>query len=282
MDIYSANAQLKKLIQFVDSILESDRTLYSKTKAKLKIMSDDCSYIMHAIEDILCDDMYTDSDDEFDGLEGKPDMIVSSDTEQTHVSSTIYKMSSSDKKKVFGDYANVLYQVSNKDTGYSAVNDCAKIIWMWFDYRFILSKENCPNFRYSLHSMSQWISAIVLYFAKYYESNDQFECISYLRDWSEKLVTDIQPNNYPLPYNIYKVYAYPSSEYVSLTANVIWDILIDNGYYQLLDAKHPHCGYINDDEVYRYCAKHKPECLDKYSYYHEDDSVFNFVDLERK
>lgn len=257
MDIFGAQSHMKKLLAYVEKISESDARVYAKSRTRLKDLYDTCVHIESLISNILQDDMFEQSEDEFADLNKSVD-------DSSSISAT-----NQDRKTAFKLYCEILHQTSVSSLLYSRSLDCAKLIWYWFNNRFILSKPTCPGFRYSMYKLPEWIGAIVLCYGRSIENNKDIEFIKDFRQWCDDLV-DTGNNNYPLPYDVYS--SIKSNNNCNLTAVVLWDMLLDGGY-NILCNKSPEDIYLSEELLYEYCGKYDPSVLDEYSHYSKNPAI---------
>lgn len=277
MDIYSAQSHINKLLAYIKELHSSNRRMYSKSKTKLKDLSDTCVSIVDMISDILEDEMFTESYDEFSGLDYKEIQGI-----KAHMGDTLLNMpkpvpvdnfTAKDRKKAFAQYVTVLDEVAHKDIPSNRVDNCAKIIWYWFEHRFMLTN----NFRYSMKQLPIWIQFLVMSYGYSICQGQDSLFIEEMRQWCDKLLLSDVP--YPFPYEIYDKYKNPSKSFANLTSVVMWDILLSSGYDKLCKG-HPKELYFREDAVYNYCGKLNPSELDRYVHYSSDDTILSICNLQ--
>lgn len=284
MDMYSAQSHVEKLLEYIKDISQSDRRMYSKSIKRLKDISDSCRCVVDTISDILEAQMFEDSEDEFVGLEDSElNSVVrdiQSDIQSLPVTSSnkLINQSASpqDKKKAFILYKEIFKQVADCNFEISAAGDCAKLLWYWFESRFIYSKECNPNFRYSMFQLPIWIRNIVIKYGYSIQENIEDEFTTEFRNWCDSLSED-PTNNYPLPYDIYDISNNPK-DVVNLTSVVLWDILLDYGYITLCNRM-PEKLYLREDTVYEFSGEINPGILDMYSDYKSYPQILQICKL---
>lgn len=283
MDMYSAQSHVEKLLEYIQEISQSDKRMYSKSIHRLQDIANNCKYVVDTISDILKDQMFEDSDDEFVGLEDSNLNSVVRDI-QSDIQSipnsnnkvSVQSASSRDKKKAFVLYKEVFKQVASCEFEIPAASDCSKLLWYWFENRFVYSKETSPNFRYSMFQLPIWIRNIVICYGYSIQENTQEEFASSFRDWCDSLSND-PTNNYPLPYDIYDVSNNPK-DVVNLTSVILWDILLDYGYISLCNRS-PERLYLKEDIVYEFSGEVNPGVLDMYSNYKSYPEILQICKL---
>lgn len=264
MDIFGAQSHMKKLLAYVEKISKSDAHVYAKSRTRLKDLYDTCNHIEDLISSMLEDDMFEQSENEFAGL----DVIENN---------SYSELDNKDKKLAFKLYCEILEQTSLSDLNIDKALDCSKLIWYWFNHRFILSKDTCPGFLYNMNNFPAWIQSIVLCYGKSIEELKDVEFTNDVRCWCDDLVTKGN-NNYPLPVNVNIML---QSDCSNLTSVVLWDILMNNGYDSLCN-KHPKEVYLSEDSIYNYCGKQDPSVLDDYVQYDHDPSILDRCNLGRR
>lgn len=285
MDIYSAQSHMKKLLSYVQDISESDRRVYSKSRYRLKEISNTCESVISMISDILKDEMFEDSDDEFAGLNNKDvsSIVKNIETDIRTLPGSKASINSintiQDKKKAIMLYNEILKQVATCKLENSFASSCANSIWYWFDCRFIKSRRICPDFRYSIYQLPIWIRNIVLWYGKNICMGTENIAEENFRSWCENILEDSEPTRYPLPYEIYDV-SNSGEDYVNLTSVVLWDMLLDGGYIALCNRQ-PSEMYLKEDLIYNYCGSIEPSVLDRYSNYKQNSDVLNICGLNR-
>lgn len=285
MDIYGAQSHIKKLLSYVQDVSESDKQIYSKSKYKLREISDTCENIIEIIAEILKDQMFEESDNEFEGL-GNNDisntiMNIRNDIKTLPINNV--KPSDlttiQDKKKAIMLYSEILKQVSLYKVDNIFASNCADMIWTWFNCRFLESRKVCPDFRYSIYQIPVWIRNIVLWYGHHICLGDDNAAYISFTDWSNSILTDSSPSRYPLPYEIHDV-SNTDSNYANLPSVVLWDILLDSGYIALCNRT-PSEMYLTEDSVYRYCGEMQPDVLNGYTNYKQDSSILKLCGLDR-
>lgn len=282
--MYSAQSHIEKLLEYIKDISQSDKRMYSKSIKRLQDISNSCKYVVDMISSILKDQMFEDSDDEFAGLEdSKLNSVVReirSDIQSIPSTDSKIPIQSSvspqDKRKAFILYTEILKQVSECNFEIPAASNCAKLLWYWFDCRFISSKEYCPNFRYSMFQLPIWIRNIVIGYGYSIQQDTEESFTDNFRYWCDSIKSDSSVN-YPLPYDIYNISNEPK-EYINLTSVVLWDILLDYGYITLCNRL-PEKLYLKEDIIYEFSGEINPGVLDMYSNYQSYPEILQICKL---
>lgn len=109
-------------------------------------------------------------------------------------------------RNVVGEYANMLRKLSSVDHGSKHINNLCKLLWVWFDYRFLRIKEFHSRFRYTVFRIQRLIYAIVISYGYHIEQNDTDKFLSDFYKWIDEIgVKDDVTNKYATPYDVYMV-----------------------------------------------------------------------------
>ena len=179
MNLIGAEKTVQKLLTCVQSVADSDSALYDKSKQRLRRISDTCVQIIEVLSGILqMDTPYFKSQiehsSEYSDAANLQAQINSLSTEikkikehlrfepsyesketESYSVSVNYKSSAGSIKKFTPDecreavhnYGKILHEISKNDCGISAVNQCANILWRWFNARIFGKYDNAPPFR---------------------------------------------------------------------------------------------------------------------------------------
>lgn len=287
MDIYSAEIQVKKLLEYVTSLSESSSRMYNKTRVRLTDLAAMCEKVVAVISQILqrgalesCDD----SDSEF----SQPDdanvaeAIVRMQEQlnqlQTFLVPEVKQVApiteaSLLKKQAYVDYKLILHDASLLTSNYPITFEITALIWRWFYARFV-DPKNIVNFKYNMRRIPDWIRDIVILYCYAVETHTEIDFVNEFSNWCSALSTDKASKNYAVPYSIYLFDKDPDPTKLTLTAVAVWDILIDNQFGQLSQTVHDSDLYLNPYAIYDMCGKLTPQLLDRYKHY-SIDTEFN-------
>lgn len=330
MDIYSAEIQVDKLLNYVKGISSSKPRMYQKSKDRLRGLANTCRQVISVIGDILQDEALTDNtqgefadsttkdfskmlnsiesqlgelrsfldtnksqvdmfelgSDAFDydtsddsmNYSSNVDDYSSSKNESNTVSTQIRTSSlsgaSTDRHQAIVDYKKTLLEISYVESGIVEVNECAQLLWKWFSIRFIDNKE---TFKYNMTHLPEWLRNIVILFAYYHSIGD----LDYYLSMFDKWFNSIRPGmNYAVPYEVYHFSKNVNSSNMTLSAVVIWDILLDMGLRNLCregSSLHP-----TEDCVYSLITKYNCMVMDPYQYYEDHPEILETCNLTEK
>lgn len=282
MDMHSAELQVEKLLKYVQDIEARQPTLYKKSKDRLRDISSNCIRVVEVISEILKEESLIQDREEFEGsnnsdvvafIEGMEEEVNKMKEFVGYSSSRSKYSTISDRRSVFSTYKNSLKKLSESNISYHIVNDCSKLIWRWFDTRF--DSKRFPSFRYNLSNMPMWLERTVIYLGGKIATGTFNEAVDEYEDWFIKL--DQSENFYVVPYSVNKLCKKITPFDITLTAVVLWDILIDNGLVLAgkrlnKDSRDKFC-YVDDARIYDMCADQFPSILDNYRDYKDDPSI---------
>lgn len=298
MDIHSAEAHMEKVLQYLEQMHDNNSSLYSKTREKLKNISNDLFKGLKLVSEILEEDSLV-VEAEFGGTDESIISSVKSMKEQSEeisqvidrVDSFVYspppepkltystnKLSAKKRRHIVYTYGQVLKKVAGVSTPYKSVRDCAALIWRWYDTRFFLSLQSCSKFHYNIRNIPECIKWIVLAYSKHLSDHTLDSFFSDFDIWLSSLVSPNAGNNYLLPYEIFKIGRETTISDISQASIMIWDILFDLGYSELskddlADVK------LQSETIYNLAVKIAPDIADNYVYYEEDDSLLRSLEV---
>lgn len=271
MDIYSAQKSMDRLLSYLKETEESKPYMYQKSKLRYRDLANTCLQVIQTISAILQEESLTTDQYEFDAS-GQGQVIVSMQQELSNLASFMHvdhpvsvvsdvHLTVKEKKEAIHKYATVLSTLaSSSDVSYSTVvSDCCKLLWCWFDTRFLSASKCDPSFRYQVKKLPDWIYSIVIAYSESILEDRRKSFISEFYLWCRNLYTD-KGSKYAVPYDVYQVYKTQSC--VSLTSVVLWDVLLDAGLKEVCNnSKAP---YVSDTAIYDMCSKFNPSELDDY------------------
>lgn len=319
MDIYGAEVQVNKLLNYVKGLSDSKPRMYQKSKVRLKELANTCNQVVAVISEILQDEALVEenSSDEFGGSEFSdvnsvltsmedqlmelrkflgspvkrypPEVIlppasVSESNSEDHPFGTSETKSDesrtidapSGKKKALYDYSTCLEKLSETEMVVSEAEGCSKLLWDWFNTRF---RTNSGNFKYNMKKFPSWLRDIVILYCYHLEQNTLDTFLSGFYTWMSSLPT--RNDNYSVPYEVFQFDKNPDSNKMTLSALVMWDILLDYGLRNLcLDFSNKL--YPTEDLVYNFVNELNEKVMDPYKNYSYDSSILNICGFHVK
>lgn len=181
------------------------------------------------------------------------------------------KLSSTEMKQLVAQYGRVLKTAAVTDQQTLAANECAKIIWRWFDARIYTTYPNAPPFHYGAHRLKSMIHALVLTYSYHFEQGSVDVFLRYFEDWLISLSQSSDSNKWIAPYTVYSVERKLTPEYATLTAVIIWDILMSNGLQSLCSTNDPYM--LHENDMWDLVSSVNINALDSYVNYKEDSTI---------
>jgi len=244
LEIYPSEVAAKKILRHLDTMLEKKPKVYKKTIIRYKKLAELLMQCLDKINKFIESETLLSSDDtEFDELskpvEDNLDSLKNSksiqqisnsvdDFDNIHTSGQQFNSSKMSK------YRTILNTGANIDFGYEEVNQCAKLINMWFQARIPKSSKD-SDFRYNINQLPLWISHIIITYGYYLEQGKVYDLEQEFKFWCKEIQEDPH-NTYRVPYCVYNTCRSDKRECFTLSAVLISDILIEKCYYSLLDA----------------------------------------------
>lgn len=308
MDLNSAERNIHKLLSYIKSISDSDTTLYDKSKRKLTEISNSCMECIKEISIILQTESLDDDELEFDmnpesksnlDLQNQVNILTdeinkikafinqgnndfdesSFDSNMNSKNNSIQNssiisynydttLSSSERSNIVKDYKFILNRTSMNDCKFNIINRCTRILWNWFDARILKTYNIAPTFHYDVHRFKSIIYSFVISMGYHIENNtfDEFE--SNFDDWVASLSTSNESNKWIAPFEVYNIERGNCSEYITLTAVILWDILLDCGIRELCKSK--SSTYLNEKSIWDIISDINIDVLDNYFNYKEN------------
>lgn len=289
MDIYSAETHVKKLLAYVEDLTDSKSKVYSKSKNRLKDIADTCSKVVELISSIIQEEALKDDDTEFGS---DSDIVDVLDNMQSQISqvrqftgvdkgtvkspeSAPSAISSVTRKKAMKNYIDAIYKVATSSISYVPASNCAKLLWMWFDARFVKVIPN-TTFRYNMKRFPNWIRNFVIAYGKSIRdgTNTMFEAS--IQEWVNSLPDSEAGSKYAVPYEIYALDKVIDPKDLTLDAVVMWDVLIDAGLESICTRNKDDL-YLNEDCIYNLCSDINPEVLDDYADYKSHPEILEML-----
>ena len=276
MNIRSAEQHIDALLRYVNDLKETNPRMYKKSKDRLLDIAMTCNRVIGIISDILHEEVMNVDVDEFGG-NASPEIsdIVRSMENQISDLAEFVSVDPDDNKFnnkiIYNRYKDCLKSASTYRYYLSEVaSDCAKLIWRWFDNRFVKSKRN-NGFVYNLQKMKEWIPDFVILYAYHFKIGtlDDFE--NSINKW----IIDIHMNGntYAIPQEIYSLEKSKDSFYYTVESVILWDLLMDSDFSNLCDIDGDYFPY--SDCIYDLVYRYNPYELDDYINYKVDFSILN-------
>lgn len=288
MDIYGAEIQVNKLLNYVKSLSDSKPRMYQKSRDRLKELANTCNQVVVVISEILQNEALMNNDtEEFEGSDNTDFNTVLNSMENQiselrqflsapKSSATIPEPSSSvTKKKALYSYKQCLLNLSNSSCIVVEAEDCSKMLWSWFSSRFL---EGPDNFRYNMKRLPGWIRDIVIVYCYHLESDTLDDFKFRFQNWIDHIGEN---SNYAVPYEIYQFDKQPDPNLVTLTSAVMWDILLDSGLRSLC-ADTSSGLYPSEDCVYSLVGSLNSDVMNPYTNYLYDNSILQRCNLTLK
>jgi len=150
---------------------------------------------------------------------------ASTSTEGLDVKKPI-KLTSEEKREIVHQYGKVLGDATNLDYGSSIASQCIALINRWFQARIFTQYDNAPPFTYNVSFFPSAIYAFVLAFGYHYQHDTMRQFMSNFDSWEKSLSTSAKSNKWFTPYEIHQISVNLDLKYVTVTAPVIYDLLI--------------------------------------------------------
>ena len=307
MDINSAEKNIKKLLAYVQDLADSKPKMYQKSRGRLKDMAETCKEVVTLISEILQDETLNDDEVEFgsksniasvlDSMQDKilqirsfagvetvePVSDTASASEESNsvpdVVDSVHKTASpSAKRQILRTYKEVLRSVSTADFRYDSVYRCAKLLWDWFEARFVKTVYG-SDFKYNMKRFPIWIRDIVILYGKAVRDDEYVTFDAKFRVWVDTLTSAEGANiRYAVPYSVYEFEKSMRPEDMSLEAVILWDILMDCGLSSLCTSVVDDY-YLKEDAVYDLCSTLNPGVLDRYVNYVDHPEILSELRL---
>ena len=258
LEIYPSEVAAKKISKHLDKMLADKPRVYRKTLLRYKNLAQLLLESVAKIVSMLQSEMLLSSgDSEFQEL------MSDFDTEQIDelrdsvddLGNLVERRPSPESKKLAGDtiktYKSVFREASQMDFGYVEVNECAQLLDHWITQRF--SGDN-PNFKYQIKQLPIWATFIVIAYGKYHASGHSALFVQEFNSWCDKLDDDAS-NCWALPYNVFNMTKTIDPNNFTVDAMVLYDLLIADCFYQLVDIKIP----MDSSYISRLVKEYHPE-----------------------
>lgn len=215
-----------KVLRYLDEIQSSNPHMYSKTKNRYFELACRLLDCVGKIGKLIDEEQLSSiassklSNPDFSIL---PEVVQQSTSSQiTQVNHTI------DYKHTEARFHEVLKQACRTDFKYDEVNQCAKLLYLWFDSRFPSSP--LPGFAYKVEWFPDLISNFILTFGKFMHERRLGDFHSEVENWCNKLDAN---QKYTVPYSVFQLTKSLEPEDYTLEAVLINDLLVDTQLYLL-------------------------------------------------
>lgn len=309
MDKYTAKNAVTNLYKYFEDLTAIQPVLYQKSKQDYMEMYEMLSQIIKMVGNIVeMDQLRTDTDEFESGVaEFKRDIVSDVIRQLANVggntidmpanynseyspqnpeilSTPLEDLTPADCKQIVKRYSNLLQAISNADCEYQKVNQCADIIWKWYQARILKKYPNAPQFNYCIHRLKGIIYSIVLVFGKHQEQGKVDTFLNHFEEWIRNLSISPKSNTWIAPYEVYEVERACAEgrldkEYGTLSAVVIWDILLDNGLRELCETAEHNDVYPQEYQIWDRVEKVNVDALDAYVKYTSDRTIIESLNL---
>lgn len=294
MDINSAEKNIQKLLAYVKDLADTKPKMYQKSRGRLKDLAETCNEVISLISIVLQEEVLSSDDVEFGSqtnlaptfgnMQAEINNLcnfagIGQNTMNSDSNKEVQSVSSKSKKKALQTYRETLQKLSLMDFRYVLIERCAKLLWHWFDTRFVKTVSN-PGFKYNMKRFPIWIRDIVVLYGKAVRDNtcELFE-FGFNR-WLESLSDpDDKNSRYAIPYDVFCFEKSMQPSDMSLEAVILWDILMDCGLSSLCNSAIGEY-YLREDSVYDLCSKLNPEILNDYVNYSDHPEIFGKIGWE--
>lgn len=288
MDINSAELQVNRLLTYVKELADSSHKMYGKSKTRLRDVATTCSEVVRIISVILEEQslaspeeseftqpVNSDITDLLNGMQSELNRLKAFVAAPSATPASPNNVSAVSRKQAINDYNSVLSSLSCASIDIPIARNCAQILSRWFDVRFVQRSQNA-NFHYNIRRLSEWLRDIVIVYGYNVSIGNEDRFIAMFDEWCMNVQSD-QDNTYAVPYFIYLFNRDQDPQQITLTAVVLWDILLDNGLSRLctntIDL------YPSEDSVYRLCGQFNPSILDAYVDYKTNPAILTRCNL---
>ena len=244
LEIYPSEVAAKKILRHLDKMLEEKPKVYKKTILRYKKLAELLMQCLDRINKFIESETLLSSDDtEFDELSKSVDDNVEPFSNSSSINQISTNIDNFDDIHTSGQQYNtskiskfrtILQTGSNFDFGYDEINQCANLVNMWFQARILKTTKN-SDFRYNINQLPLWISHIIITYGYYLEQGKVYDLEQEFTYWCKEIEEDPH-NTYRVPYCVYNTCKSTNRECFTLSAVLIFDVLIEKCYYSLIDT----------------------------------------------
>lgn len=268
MDVHTAENAINRLHSYLKQLADDKPRLYNSSKSKLIEINKTCQDVLNLLSDILDDQIISTVDD--NDLEATES--IQQQYKQVHgrVSALNNTQNVVSKKSILSSYYRVINALPESVTSNQHVHECADLLKRWMNIRFHDSLRYSANFRYNIQRLPAWICDIVIVFAKHLEDGTLDTFIDGFNSWLDNLLVPNNTCGFAVPFEVFQCDVDVSGSKLTLTAVVLWDVLIDAGLKALIEL--PGLP-LSDSLMYELVASTTPDILDDYVNYKFDPSI---------
>lgn len=223
----------KKISDMLDEILEKQPRMYEKTRIRYKDLAVSMLSSVEKIAKIAqLDALSPHSNDEFDelssiGFDSSIDIALKHAQQEVETAKSFTSTKNEDLFIDLNVIDEIFYEVSQIEFGWNEVNQCARLLYMWFHTRFIEKPVQTCNYRY----LGGWITKFIVQFGNHCAKHSCSNFESSLYDWCKRL--DITHSVYAQPFFIYNALDASDPVDFTLEAVLVNDLLYSKGLYKL-------------------------------------------------
>lgn len=238
LEIYPSEVAAKKILAHLEHVLKEKPKVYKKTLLRYKKLAEILILCLDKINKFIESETLLASDDtEFDELSKASDDNIelknSTSIQRIEDFDSVHTHSLKNNSSIISTYSTILQTSTNIDFGYEEVNQCAKLINMWFQARIPKSGKD-SDFRYNINQIPLWISHIIITYGYYFDQGKVYDLEQEFTYWCNEIKEDPH-NTYRVPYCVYNTVRSEDPKTFTLAAVLISDILAEKCYYSLND-----------------------------------------------
>lgn len=247
-EIYPIEGWADKISKHITKIADEKPNMYAKTKRRYEKLAESLLDSVSKIAIILEEDsLLSKTTDEFNELDDADNPVSITEqidklnqkfhrVEDLSNEGTSVSTSSKVAHKTTIDYFDaVLFEASTYNFGYSQINECARMLYLWFHTRFRPDISD-PTFRYNIHYIPNWICDFILLYGKYHHAKQNKTFVKMIEKWCVDVQTS-SIGNYALPYPVYEMDKSVDPADYTIDAVIINDILSSECLYKLFEDK---------------------------------------------
>lgn len=244
LEIYPSEVAAKKILAHMEQMLKDKPKVYKKTIVRYKQLAELLISCLNKINHFIEIETLLASDEtEFDELSKPTEDTVTpfkefesmqrlsdnaEEFDNIHTNGVKYNST-----LILSNLSAILQTGANLDYGYSEINQCAKLINMWFQAR-IPKSNSVSDFRYNINQIPLWISHIIITYGYYFEQGKVYDLEQEFKFWCQEIQDDPH-NTYRVPYCVYNTCRSDDKKCFTLSSVLISDILAEKCYYSLND-----------------------------------------------
>ena len=142
------------------------------------------------------------------------------DTESSHATNAL----------IVKQYGDIFTAANNTDLHYVEVNECANLIYFWYTTR--VAYMTVRHKAYQNLQLPIWTAYIVIMYGKSLANGTHTEFVNWFKSWCTSANEDFS-NKYVVPKELTLMKKQLYANDLTLEALIIYDILIDKGYFDL-------------------------------------------------